>query len=786
MCNFFFFRTLSSDKVLTQSGEEYIERSENEFTLEFQNDQDCIEQKFNPQESYLKAIKIRFAVGWAGLTEKFVLQIELKKDGDVICSEQIDLYDEDNWKYYEFQVNQHVKKNQEYVVSIKQLEGIEDMPELSYTVFKAAKHVPENKKQYYYNGELQEGEFETCYVYEKIQDKYIISEILVNGGFILAVLMFVLIKKKLLPKYNNMLSYILWGSFPLILYILCEHILGNLYSISLLNHLKNLLLYYVVYFGITLTINHLSGIIFCQGILFSIITLVQYFTTIFRGRELFIYDFFAIKTAATVMGSYYFSIDEKLFLCLMICILLLSAGIIFSNKIIRQKKKRIIGAGGLAVAAALMIGFKSYWMVPVDMWDITNTYREAGNILTMISQIPYMMVTKPDQYSVSNVEKIVAENDEAESEKIVKTVPTNIILIMNESFSDLEYINEIETETELLPNWKSIEENMIKGYLYMPVFGAGTSNSEWEVLTGNTMNFMSPGVVPYQMNVKSEEMSLVSVLENQGYKTTALHPYMGENWNRNIVYQFMGFDTFYSEENWEDTIEYLRWTASDTSAYEKIINIDNESKEKQFLFLVTMQNHGGYADTWDNFTNEVSLEYETDYPQAEQYLSLMQESDRAFADLLSYYEKSDEPTMIVLFGDHQASIEEEFYEELYESSLDELSLEEKQSKYITPFMIWTNYDMEEKTDVEMSSNYFGSYILKHAGVNLSSYNQFLLEMMEKIPVIGVGGIKTKEGVWYEWGNIPQEYETLINNYKILQYNNIFDRENRLDEVFSGR
>lgn len=354
---------------------------------------------------------------------------------------------------------------------------------------------------------------------------------------------------------------------------------------------------------------------------------------------------------------------------------------------------------------------------------------------------------------------------------------------MNESFADLEYIDEISSNAELLPHIKSINKNVIKGYLHVPVFGAGTANTEYEVLTGNSMSFLVGGSTAYQMNVFDNEYSLVSTLKEQNYDAYALHPYLAENWNRKIVYQYMGFGNFLSGEDWKE-IEYLRWCASDRTAYNKLIEIDQKTDGMFFAFLVTMQNHGGYASEWDNFKNTIELDYKNDYPQAEQYLSLLQESDRAFQELIEYFSNIEEPTMIVMFGDHQASIEEEFYAELFGKPLKDLSFEEKQERYVTPFIIWTNYDIEENDHVRMSTNYFGSYILSIAGLELTPYNQFLLELWREIPVIGYGGICDKDGIWYQWNEIPEYYVELLEEYKILQYNNVYDRSNRIEEIFT--
>lgn len=205
----------------------------------------------------------------------------------------------------------------------------------------------------------------------------------------------------------------------------------------------------------------------------------------------------------------------------------------------------------------------------------------------------------------------------------------------------------------------------MKGSLSVPVFGSLTSNSEFEFLTGDSVSLLPANSIAYQFNVKPNTYSLVSTLKSQGYETVAMHPYPKENWNRQECYRNMGIDEFLDIEDYEGS-ELLRNYVSDRADYEKLIE-KVESKEnpddKLFLFNVTMQNHGGYETLYDNFDQEVWLtgELKGKYPKADQYLSLMKRSDEALEYLLSYFEKSQEPTMIVLFGDHQPSVEDEFF-----------------------------------------------------------------------------------------------------------------------------
>ena len=278
--------------------------------------------------------------------------------------------------------------------------------------------------------------------------------------------------------------------------------------------------------------------------------------------------------------------------------------------------------------------------------------------------------------------------------------PVNIICIMNESFSDLRVAGEFETNEEFMPYFDSLRETAITGNLYMPVFGAGTSNSEFEFLSGDAMAMMAPGTTAYQFNVTEGEGTLVSALKEQGYETIALHPYPGENWNRDTCYRNMGFDQFLEWEYFQDC-PLTRCYVGDLENYRKMVQVledKDDPSEKVFLFNVTMQNHGGYDVVYDNYDQEIYLtgDLEGKYPMADQYLSLIKTSDEALQWLLSYLEELDQPTMVVMFGDHQPSVEDEFYYEISGLSEDTVTSEESLIWYETPYLIWTNYGLEKQ------------------------------------------------------------------------------------------
>ena len=322
----------------------------------------------------------------------------------------------------------------------------------------------------------------------------------------------------------------------------------------------------------------------------------------------------------------------------------------------------------------------------------------------------------------------------------------------------------------------------------MPVFGAGTSNSEFEFLTGDAMALMAPGTTAYQFNVREGEGTLVSTLKEQGYEAVALHPYPGENWNRDVCYEDMDFDEFLEWEYFEDC-PLTRCYVGDQANYEKMLRLLEEKEnpeDRLFLFNVTMQNHGGYDVLYDNYSQEIRLtgELEGKYPMADQYLSLMRTTDQALAWLLGRLEELEEPTMVVLFGDHQPSVEDEFYYEI--SGLDEKTVTSEESLiwYRTPYLIWTNYGLEKEELGDMSAYYLSGEVLRLAGLETTPYQNFLLEMRKLLPVVHGRGCLDGEGVYRTFEEVRED-EILgnwLSDYDCLVYSHSYSRS-PLQELF---
>ena len=244
----------------------------------------------------------------------------------------------------------------------------------------------------------------------------------------------------------------------------------------------------------------------------------------------------------------------------------------------------------------------------------------------------------------------------------------------------------------------------------------------------------------------------------------------------------------------------LRRYVSDSYDYHKVIQLYEERDENQpfFLFNVTMQNHGGYTERASNFSQQIYITDEdgnravrhtergdTDlYPLANQYLSLVKESDTAFRELLEYFSEQEEPTVICMFGDHQPNIETAYLQELLGvNSLYSMTTEQDQQRYVTPFYIWANYDIEEQTVERLSSNYLSSYVLQVAGAQMPVFNRYLLKLSKTLPVIDTVGYIDAAGNYYSNGEIS-DYTPLLKDYEKVIYNLVFDQDAKCEELFS--
>ena len=582
---------------------------------------------------------------------------------------------------------------------------------------------------------------------------------------------------------------------------------------------------YFIVFGLYILIYALSGslrlpVILLNSILFLLAT-THFYVKEFRGSPFLPMDFMALETGANVAGQYSFKLNYPVLIAALLLVLLIVIGVkLHTPKITKIRKFIARGICGISILTILILFYltnffsEQFGLMP-DFWNQSRGYKQYGFVCSFFVNTKYLYVTSPADYDSEAVEgymdSVLAENEEVLPNKKPNGQTPNIICIMNESLSDLSVLGDFKTNIDYMPFMRSLKENTIRGNLYVPVIGGGTSNSEYEFLTGNTTAFFPGGSNAYMLYVKDKAPSLVSSLTTCGYENYAFHPYYSSGWNRVNVYESFGFSQFKSLGNIIDMSiisEYqktnnakkfqemvseaypnsdilLRTYVSDSYDYKVLIEDyeNRDTSQPYHVFNVTMQNHGPYNKTYDNFEQEVFVEgLSREYPLTNQYLSLVKRSDDALRELLEYFSNVDEPVIICMFGDHQPNIEDAFVEEVIGKPIDSLTTLEEQKRRTTQFYIWANYDIEEQEIERMSVNYLSSLLLKTAGLPLTKYNQYLLTLRKELPVIDTVGYIDDNGNYYTWYE-QTEYSELLNQYKCIQHNNVFDKKNKKEHLF---
>lgn len=592
-----------------------------------------------------------------------------------------------------------------------------------------------------------------------------------------------------------------------------------IYNMTYLGFLGNYLVILIIYFlFFAVSGSFKITYLVTNSLLFGLAVAHSYIMD-FRGTPFQPMDFLSVTTAANVANTYDFTPNYKVITASLLFILLTVICIKMKTPKYSLITKIISRSFTLTFSSVILILFYFTSLfadmgVKPDFWNQTRGYHNYGFVFNFFANTKYLYVTEPNNYDSEQIDEIINRQDDNSDNTETSKTP-NIICIMNESLSDLSALGEFETNKDYMPFLHSLTKNTIKGNLYVPVIGAGTSNTEFEFLTGHTTAFLPSGSNAYMLYIKNATPSLVSTLKAQKYSSFALHPYYASGWRRTAVYSNFGFDKFISLENIMDVSlmtkyqqngndanylqslidEYypnsdmlIRQYVSDSYNYKLLIK-DYEKRDKSkpyFAFNVTMQNHGGYTNSCVNFPEKIKLtssEKSEKYIKTNKYLSLVKQSDSAFKELIEYFSNVKEKTVICMFGDHQPNIETEFVAEtLGVDNLSNLTIEQEQSRHVTPFYIWANYDIEEKEIEKLSANYLSSLVLDTAGVKLTEYNKYLLELSETLPVINTVGYIDKDGNYYKWSDVSP-YTELLNEYEKLQYNCIFDSENFNQNTF---
>lgn len=529
---------------------------------------------------------------------------------------------------------------------------------------------------------------------------------------------------------------------------------------------KSVMIVFILEMGIYSIFNNVFFTSLLTNMLFLIISLVNYFKYNMKGEVFTLSDLTLYKEAFSVVDEFSIKISSLLIvsICVIVIVCVIMWFIALATKFKVNKKIRVVSIlVGLLICSSVIdvsvfvFGEKTIIYIPEEF------YKSHGFISGMVRTLPDN-IEEPDAYSqkvISDIYNSVEVTDDVQQDK------PNVIFIMNESLFDINALDEVKLSEDPLKNIKEYQEDFTSGNLRSPSYGGNTCQVEYEVLTGYSSYNVSG--IAYTDYISDNIESLVSLYKNNGYKTYAMHPNVGTFFNRIRVYKSFGFDHILFLEDFSLDLNYMKAWVDDVSLYKNLI-FEFEKRDKDapfFSYVVTTQNHGGHK--WLFEEEKYITLLENDGMNAEEknalctYVNLCKYADIALDELLQYFQKIDEPVIIVFFGDHSPY-------------LNQFGIDENE-RYLdvhkTPLLIWNNYGLPKEELGDISAYRLGAYVATLSGINSDMYVKMLSD--SSFPNTIDNFMVNSEGVAIKREEWDEETIAYMEKMWLIQYDRMFGK-----------
>ena len=505
-----------------------------------------------------------------------------------------------------------------------------------------------------------------------------------------------------------------------------------------------------------------------------VLGLAEYFVILFKSMPISPGDLTALSTAAAVAGTgFTYTITSFCMLSLAFTVIAIQICTLAAQVAPKRQKGSwrglvlnlliaIVCLGGIAAHTTLLDYYHTLY-IQVYSWRPLESYYRQGFLPSFISGAQTIKPSKPEDYTVSGAKKLISEyakeyddNNQTGGSSATRLEATKqfdeekptVIAVMNETFSDLSIYQNMHADYQGPTYFKSIDDCLSRGRLYVSAYGGGTANTEFEFLTGNSMAYLGSGVYPYTTYDLTDTENLAAQFKSLGYYTTAMHPNHGTNWNRENVYKDFGFDQFLTINDFQNA-ETLRGMVTDKATYDKILELLDTNSNPQFIFDVTMQNHSGYDTGLIPYDKQMSLNIDGEFnSNVNEYVSLIQQSDEALKYFLNKLSKLDRKVVVVFWGDHQPFFPDT-YNDRWFTNEDDATHQER--LWQTSYIIWANYDVagnsQTSHEEDLSSNYLGSELMKLIGAPLTDYQKAHLTLRQSLPALNSVGYEDSQDRW---------------------------------------
>ena len=374
--------------------------------------------------------------------------------------------------------------------------------------------------------------------------------------------------------------------------------------------------------------------------------------------------------------------------------------------------------------------------------NIAFAYEDYGFPYCFTASVFNTGISEPAGYSKETMEAInkdgalnVSETSLSDENK------PNILFVQLESYFDPTEVEWLQFSEDPIPNLRKLYSEYSSGYFKVPSVGAGTANTEFEVLTGMSMRFFGPGEYPYKTVVKNQPCeSAATALSALGYGTHGLHNNGGNFYSRAKVYDHMGFDSFTSKE----FMNILQLTpngwAKDEVLVDNIMEAMDTTEQQDFVFTVSVQGHGDYPEEQLIENPKIKVEGIDDEAKKnkwEYYVNMVYEMDQFAGDLVKAVEDRGEPAVVVFYGDHLPTMG--------------LTAEDLKSRYLynTNYVIWDNIGLEQQDR------------------NIPAY-QLMADVMNRLDI--------HSGTLFNYHQQRQNSKNYLSDLELLQYDILYGKQ----------
>lgn len=626
--------------------------------------------------------------------------------------------------------------------------------------------------------------------------------LLVLGYVFLFLLIFLPVRLRVRAKALDRLtnvggSVLLQGLLALILMLSCHFIqyqnpeaMTSYLSADYLVHMEAYILVFLpmltLYF---LSRSHALSFAITAGI-YEIFHLVSGIKEAARGTPLLPWDFQIAGAALSVADGYDLSISIVTIVTLL-CAAVIVTGLVHCRTYFQKMEWRCAlfsgtVSGGLLWVFLLTTVHCGIWGTTSDsrVYQVSNYYADNSFLVAFSEYTSYLKPRQaPEGYS--------SETMSALSEQILQStagdshhtdIRPNIIAIMSESFWDITSLENVTYAEDPLPVYRELTASTMHGDLLSHVFGGNTVISEFEFLTGFHAAFFPSDYMVYGSCLGSEFTSAASILRDQGYHTVAMHPYKATNYNRNTSYKTLGFEEMIFEEDFPTDAHRIRGYVSDSAMYQEVIGLyeqhQDATDEPLFLFGITMQNHGGYwpetlhTPTQVNFTAQGYQE--STQACMHDYFAGIRASDEALGELIRYFSASEEPTIVIYFGDHMSDAGTKT-EKMFgvQSWYDPVGFSTDLRSHRVPYLVWSNCGISEGETPIMDISVLLPSVLSQTGLDLPAAWRYLLEQKPLVTAFNSSFYVAADNTIHPISEADSDIQTYLDTYELLTYDYVW-------------